>query len=350
MKQGKMYTNGTEQFVPETLAAAVFMTDGGKTLLQAVEDGDLGGGTEGPPGPIGPQGETGPTGPIGPTGPKGDTGETGPTGSTGPKGDPGDTGPTGPKGDTGLTGPKGDTGSQGIQGPPGSDAAVTKANVEAVLTGTLSSHTHTPATIGAAPASHTHTKANITDFPASMPASDVSAWAKAASKPTYTNTEVGAAAASHNHTKANITDFPASMPASDVYAWAKAASKPAYSAAEVGAAASGHSHNLQDLGGTVPVAKGGTGGTTRQTGYNGLGICHGYGTCSTANSNNTFYFPITFAGPPIVIACWATTEGNVSGDWGALKVHDITATSFAINAAGSLPSTVQGFHYIAIGP
>lgn len=45
---------------------------------------------------------------------------------------------------------------------------------------------------GKAASSHTHVKANITDFPSSMPASDVSAWAKAASKPTYTASEVGA--------------------------------------------------------------------------------------------------------------------------------------------------------------
>lgn len=43
-----------------------------------------------------------------------------------------------------------------------------------------------------AAASHTHTKSQISDFPSSMPASDVSAWAKAASKPTYTAAEVGA--------------------------------------------------------------------------------------------------------------------------------------------------------------
>lgn len=42
-----------------------------------------------------------------------------------------------------------------------------------------------------APAAHTHTKAQISDFPSSMPASDVSAWAKAAAKPTYNPTEVG---------------------------------------------------------------------------------------------------------------------------------------------------------------
>ena len=44
---------------------------------------------------------------------------------------------------------------------------------------------------GKAPASHKHTKSQITDFPTSMPASDVSTWAKAATKPSYTKAEVG---------------------------------------------------------------------------------------------------------------------------------------------------------------
>lgn len=39
---------------------------------------------------------------------------------------------------------------------------------------------------------HTHTKSQISDFPSSMPASDVSSWAKAPTKPTYTASEVGA--------------------------------------------------------------------------------------------------------------------------------------------------------------
>ena len=39
--------------------------------------------------------------------------------------------------------------------------------------------------------SHTHKKADITDFPTSMPASDVPAWAKAATKPSYTKAEIG---------------------------------------------------------------------------------------------------------------------------------------------------------------
>ena len=93
---------------------------------------------------------------------------------------------------------------------------------------------YTYSEVGAAAYSHGHTVSQISDFPASMPASDVYAWAKASSKPSYTYTEVGAAASSHGHTVSQISDFPASMPASDVYSWAKAASKPSYTASEVG--------------------------------------------------------------------------------------------------------------------
>lgn len=56
------------------------------------------------------------------------------------------------------------------------------------------------------PSTHTHTVSQITDFPTSMPASDVSAWAKAATKPTYTASEVGAAAADHTHSQYATTD------------------------------------------------------------------------------------------------------------------------------------------------
>lgn len=54
----------------------------------------------------------------------------------------------------------------------------------------------------------------------------------------YTKTEAntkldGKSNTGHKHVKADITDFPTSMPASDVYAWAKAASKPSYTIGEV---------------------------------------------------------------------------------------------------------------------
>lgn len=63
-----------------------------------------------------------------------------------------------------------------------------------------------------ADASHGHKKSDITDFPSSMPASDVSAWAKAASKPSYTASEVGAAERSHTHPWADVTGRPSAFP------------------------------------------------------------------------------------------------------------------------------------------
>jgi hypothetical protein len=50
-------------------------------------------------------------------------------------------------------------------------------------------HRH-PSDTSRAPVVHTHTKDQITDLPASMPASDVSSWAKAASKPSYAISEI----------------------------------------------------------------------------------------------------------------------------------------------------------------
>lgn len=69
-------------------------------------------------------------GPAGPTGPKGERGEPGPKGEPGANGAPGE------------QGPKGDPGEKGEKGDPGSDASVTKQNVEAVLTGDITSHNH----------------------------------------------------------------------------------------------------------------------------------------------------------------------------------------------------------------
>ena len=58
------------------------------------------------------------------------------------KGAKGDTGATGPKGDPGLTGATGPQGATGPKGDPGSNASVTKAAVENVLTGTITTHSH----------------------------------------------------------------------------------------------------------------------------------------------------------------------------------------------------------------
>lgn len=58
------------------------------------------------------------------------------------QGPAGPQGPVGPKGEQGEPGPKGDPGQKGEKGDPGSDASVTKQNVEAVLTGDITSHNH----------------------------------------------------------------------------------------------------------------------------------------------------------------------------------------------------------------
>ena len=62
---------------------------------------------------------------------------------------------------------------------------------------------------GAARQSHSHTKSQITDFPTSMPASDVSAWAKASTKPTYTASEVGAIATTAKGAASGVAELDA---------------------------------------------------------------------------------------------------------------------------------------------
>ena len=88
-------------------------------------------------------------GPAGPTGPKGEQGEPGPKGAPGANGAPGE------------QGPKGDPGEKGEKGDPGSDASVTKQNVEAVLTGDITSHNHDSRYISK---SNTSTYAPTTDY------------------------------------------------------------------------------------------------------------------------------------------------------------------------------------------
>lgn len=143
------------------------------------------------------------------------------------------------------------------------DRYYTESEIDEKLSGLpTSGHTHAwgditgkPSTF--TPSAHKHVKADITDFPTSMPASDVAAWAKAASKPSYAWSEITGkpstfAPSAHKHVKADITDFPTSLPASDVKAWAKAANKPSYSWGEIANKPStftpaGHKHVKADI-------------------------------------------------------------------------------------------------------
>lgn len=72
----------------------------------------------------------------------------------------------------------------------------------------------------------------------------------------------------HKHVKADITNFPTSMPASDVSAWAKAATKPSYSKAEVGL---GNVDNTADSAKSVKYAVS-AGNATKATTANALNV------------------------------------------------------------------------------
>ena len=92
-----------------------------------------------------------------------------------------------------------------------------KTNIQSIETNKVTSWSKTPSNTkypseklvkdsldGKANSNHTHTKSQITDFPTSLPASDVSAWAKESNKPTYTASEVGALASTTTHLSGDI--------------------------------------------------------------------------------------------------------------------------------------------------
>jgi hypothetical protein len=99
-------------------------------------------GTDGKQGPSGYQGPQGPQGPQGQKGTDGSNGTNGKQGPQGPQGPQGQKGTDGTPGSAGTNGKQGPMGHQGPQGPKGSDATVTKTAVEGVLTGNITSHTH----------------------------------------------------------------------------------------------------------------------------------------------------------------------------------------------------------------
>lgn len=222
------------------------------------EKGDIG--AQGVKGDTGPQGPKGDTGPQGPQGKKGDTGATGPQG---PKGDKGDTGPT----TTTLTNQDYTVNSSGGNGFKVNNTS--KPNSYAKLFADGESGTVELGSSGGTYAYHMDCYNDSTirlycfqrnpwkymsdwiltkdgDFKVKRFIENGTALAeKYQAKGSY-------AAATHKHVKSDITDFPASMPASDVYAWAKAATKPSYNASEVGAAAANHTHSYLPLsGGTM---------------------------------------------------------------------------------------------------
>lgn len=82
----------------------------------------------------------------------------------------------------------------------GANKTIVDAALNSTSTNTVQNKVIDAALAGKANTSHTHTKSEITDFPTSLPASDVSEWAKASTKPTYTASEVGADASGSANT------------------------------------------------------------------------------------------------------------------------------------------------------
>ena len=68
---------------------------------------------------------------------------------------------------------------------------------------------------------------NVTGRPSSMPASDVSAWAKAASKPSYTKSEVGLGNVDNTADSAKSVKYATSAGSANAVAWANVSGKPA---------------------------------------------------------------------------------------------------------------------------
>lgn len=152
-----------------------------------------------------------------------------------------------------------------------------------------------------------------------------------ANKPTAG--EIGAAASSHTHTKAQITDFPTSMPASDVYAWAKAATKPTYTKAEVEL---GNVDNTADSAKSVKYAtSAGTAGTANAVAWANVS---GKPTtfAPSAHTHNDLYYQKS------------EVDGKLSGKAASSHKHgagDITSVNASaisgVIAAANLPSFVD---------
>ena len=161
----------------------------------------------------------------------------------------------------------------------------------------------------------------------------------------------GKAPISHTHKKSQITDFPSSMPASDVYAWAKAATKPSYTKAEVGL---GNVDNTADKNKSVNYATSAGSATTGLNGvstcifdsssnngscvrfYNGLQICFGN---SSKSSGVVFKLPFANDSYAVVVG----GSDTLKNAW--YVAGSRTTTGFNPNQSGFAVL----FHWIAIG-
>jgi hypothetical protein len=171
-----------------------------------------------------------------------------------------------------------------------------------------------------------HTEGNLSVSYATTaggaPATDVSAWAKAGTKPSYTYTEVGALAAAGTACcaviasclagvsiagNANYATTAGAAPASDVCAWAKASVKPTYTASEVGAlATAGTAADSSKLGGVLPAGYLLSGGTAKNS------LCLGGALANTFAPINAPTFTGTVGGITAAMVGALATAGTAT--------------------------------------
>lgn len=153
----------------------------------------------------------------------------------------------------------------------------------------------------------------------------------------------GKAASSHKHVKADISDFPTSMPASDVSTWAKASSKPSYSASEVGAVPTSRTVNGKALSANISLSASDVGAASSSHTHNYAGSSSVGGNANWANGSTYAQYsyndkPITTAGTGAAYTASVSGLTLVAGASFVMVPHTVsttTAPTLNVNSLGA---------------